>query len=104
MGPLVLLLLMLCMAALWAFMRFQPSVPPAKVKALSTVNKLFLGLGGVLAVLWVARIYTTYEPSSMTPSLLPGLAASGALGLLLACVVVGLVVRNFVIFPNRWPF
>ncbi len=104
MGPLVVLLLLLTLSALWIFFRFQPYVEQSKLKVLSTVNYLFLGLGGVLALLAVARAYSIYEPSPTAPQLLPGFAASYALGCFCLCLVAGFVMRNFVIFRNTRGF
>lgn len=104
MGPLVVLLLMLTLSALWVFFRFQPYVDPSRVKTLVTVNRLFLGLGAALAVLSVLRAYATYAPSADAPNLLPAFAASYALGCFCACIVAGFIMRNFVIFRSRRGF
>ena len=98
MGPLVVLLLLLSLSTLWLFFRFQPYVADTKVKALATVNRLFLGLAVILAVLGAIRVFTAYAPSPSDPALLPGVAASYAMGLLALTLAVGFVLRNFVIF------
>lgn len=95
MGPLVALLFMLSAFTLWMFFKFQPVTPLAKV--LKTVNRLFVGLAVTLAVLAVVRVYTTYtDPGDK--DLVPQLALVWGFGLLFVVMMLGFLIRNFVIF------
>lgn len=95
MGALVALLLMLSLAMLWLFFKFQPETPLTKV--LTLVNRLFIGLAVVLAVLGVARVYSTYtDPSDK--DLVLQLALVWGFGLLFLVVGIGFLLRNFLIF------
>ncbi len=94
MGPLVALLLMLSIAVLWLFFKFQPETPLANVRTL--VNRLFLGLAGVLAVVAAARVYTEYEgPIALQ------LALIYAFGMIFVVIGFGFLLRNFLIFRSR---
>lgn len=95
MGALVALLFMLSLAVLWLFFKFQPQTP--MVSVLKTTNRLFVGLAVVLAVLAIARVYTTYtDPADK--DLVPQLALVWGFGLLFVVISLGFLIRNFVIF------
>ncbi len=95
MGPLVALMLMLSLAVLWAFFRFQPDTQ--KLKALRVTNITFVSLAIVLACLWAIRVVVTYrDPADAV--LVPQVALSGALGLVAVVLGVGFILRNFVVF------
>lgn len=94
MGPLVALLLMLSAAVLWLFFKFQPETPLASVRKL--VNRLFLGLAGVLAAVSAGRIYTIYEgPLALQMALVY------AFGMIFVVIGLGFLLRNFVIFRRQ---
>lgn len=95
MGPLLALLLMLCIAVLWLFFKFPPETPLAHV--LKLVNRLFLGLAFVLAVVAMGRVFSVYANPFGDPMVIQ---LASVLGLMAVVVVLGLgfILRNFVIF------
>ncbi len=95
MGPLVALLLMLCIAVLWLFFKFQPETHLPHV--LKLVNRLFLGLAGVLAVVGAGRVFSDYA-NPFTDPLVMQLAMIVALGAVVVVIGLGFIIRNFVIF------
>lgn len=95
MGPLVALLVMLCIAVLWLFFKFQPTTHLPHV--LKLVNRLFLGLAGVLALVGAGRVFSTYA-NPFTDPLVIQLALVIALGAIVTVLGLGFIIRNFVIF------
>lgn len=95
MAPLVLLLTMLNAFIIWVYIKFQPK--GAHAQTLRIVNWLFPALAAVIGVLSVVRIYTEYTDPLDAP-LVPQLAASWSLGLVLIVMTAGFIVRNFIVF------
>lgn len=98
MGPLVALLLMLCIAVLWLYFKFPPETHLPHV--LKLVNRLFLGLAGILAVVGAGRVFSDYA-NPFTDPLVLQLASVIALGAITTVLGIGFIIRNFVIFRRQ---
>ena len=98
MGPLVALMVMLSIAVLWLFIKFQPETHLPKV--LKLVNRLFFGLTGALALVGAGRVFTDYA-NPFTDPMVMQLAAVIAMGAIVVVLGLGFLLRNFVIFRTQ---
>lgn len=100
MGPLVALMVMLSIAVLWLFIKFQPDTHLPKV--LTLINRLFFGLAGILALVGAGRVFSDYA-NPFTDPMVMQLASVIAMGAIVVVLGLGFVLRNFVIFrPSRF--